>query len=271
MQWGAPSVKLYVVSDLHFEASPSWDFPLALPTFDVAVIAGDLDCPLERAVERIATTRCFSGKPVILVPGNHEFDGSIFQDALASGAERAAAIPGVHLLHRRAAIVAGVRFIGATLWTDYEFGGNTRANMIRAGQEMPDHKAIRYREAGGHISRFMPWHTRREHKLDRAFIEHELSLPHEGPTVVVTHHLPSARSIATRFLGSPLNPAFASNLDDLIEAYRPTLWVHGHSHHAVDYRIGQTRIIGNPKGYGPVQGQPRTDNPGFSESFTIEV
>lgn len=122
MQWGAPSVKLYVVSDLHFEASPSWDFPLALPTFDVAVIAGDLDRPLERAVERIATTRCFSGKPVILVPGNHEFDGSIFQDALASGAERAAAIPGVHLLHRRAAIVAGVRFIGATLWTDYEFG-----------------------------------------------------------------------------------------------------------------------------------------------------
>lgn len=264
-------MNLYVVSDLHFEASPSWDFPLALPAFDVAVIAGDLDCPLERAVERIAATPCFSGKPVILVPGNHEFDGSIFQDALASGAERAAAMPGIHLLHRRAAFIGGVRFIGATLWTDYELGGNTRANMIRAGQEMPDHKAIRYREAGGHISRFMPWHTRREHKLDRAFIEHELSLPHEGPTVVVTHHLPSARSIAPRFIRSPLNPAFASNLDHLIEAHRPTLWVHGHSHHAVDYRLGQTRIIANPKGYGPVQGQPRTDNPSFNELCTIEI
>lgn len=115
-------MKLYVVSDLHFEASPSWDFPQTLPDFDVAVIAGDLDCPLERAVDRIAATSCFSGKPVILVPGNHEFDGSIFQDALATGAERAAAIPGVHLLHRRAAIIASVRFIGATLWTDYELG-----------------------------------------------------------------------------------------------------------------------------------------------------
>lgn len=38
----------------------------------------------------------------------------------------------MHLLHRRAVIIGDVRFIGATLWTDYELGGNTRANMIRA-------------------------------------------------------------------------------------------------------------------------------------------
>jgi len=264
-------MKLYIVSDLHFETAPAWSFPEDLPSFDVAVLAGDIDCPLDRAIDRIAQSPCLTDKPVVVVPGNHEFDGGVFQDVLAEGEARVAANRHVRLLHRRTAVIQGVRFVGATLWTDYELNGTTRASMILAGQEMPDHKMIRYREPSGHISRFMPWHTRAEHKLDRAFIEAELASPFEGPTVVVTHHLPSRQSVATRFVGNPLNPAFASELGPLIEAFRPALWVHGHSHHSMDYRIGETRILSNPKGYGPFEGKPRNEHPGFQPAMIVEV
>lgn len=264
-------MKVSLISDLHFETAPAWSFPENLPRFDVAILAGDIDCPLDRTIDRIAATPCLTGKPVVVVPGNHEFDGGVFQDVLVAGEVKAAANPHVHLLHRKTIVIQGVRFVGATLWTDYELNGTTRASMILAGQEMPDHKAIRYREPSGHLSRFMPWHTRREHKLDRAFIEAELASPFDGPTVVVTHHLPSRQSIATRFVGNPLNPAFASELAPLIATFQPALWAHGHTHHSNDYRIGETRILSNPKGYGPFVGKPRTENPSFQPAMIVEV
>ena len=264
-------MRLLVVSDLHLETSPAWSFPEDLASFDVAVLAGDIDCPLDRAIDPIAQSPCLTDKPVVVVPGNHEFDSGVFQDVLAEGEARAAENPHVHLLHCRTAVIQGVRFVGATLWTNYELSGTTRASMILAGQEMPDHKVIRYREPSGHVSHFMPWHTRAEHKLDRAFIEAELASPFEGPTVVVTHHLPSRQTIGTRFVGNPLNPAFASELSPLIEASRPALWVHGHSHHSMDYRLGETRILSNPKGYGPFEGKPRTENAAFQAAMVVEI
>jgi len=168
-------------------------------------------------------------------------------------------------------IVGGVRFIGATLWTDYALYRTTKPSMVLAGQTMPDHKLIRYRETSGHISRFMPWHARAEHLLDRAFIETSLREPHDGPTVVATHHLPSSKSIFRMFQGHPLSPAFASDLEPMIEKYQPALWVHGHAHHSNDYRVGATRIVANPKGYGPNPKRPRSENPLFDEKMIVEL
>ena len=36
---------------------------------------------------------------------------------------------------------------------------------------------------------------------------------------------------------------------DLIDEARPALWIHGHMHSRIDYRIGATRIVANPLGY----------------------
>jgi Icc-related predicted phosphoesterase len=242
-----------------------------LPAFDVAVVAGDMDRGIARTVRRLVEVPVLAGKPVIYVPGNHEFDESIYQDVIADGLLAAEAYPNIYVLHRAAAVIAGVRFIGSTLWTDYALYRTTKSSMVLAGQTMPDHKVIRFREAGGHISRFMPWHVRTEHMLDRTFIETALRQQHEGATVVVTHHLPSPRSIFGMFRGHPLNPAFASNLEPMIEQYQPALWVHGHAHHSNDYRVGVTRILSNPKGYGPLPGRPRSDNPDFEERLIVEV
>ncbi|GJE04655.1 hypothetical protein [Methylobacterium isbiliense] len=83
-------------------------------------------------------------------------------------------------------------------------------------------------------------------------------------TVVVTHHAPSRRSIHPSCAGDPLNPAFASDLDHLIKAARPALWVHGHVHSSFDYRISTTRVICNPKGYG-------AENLSFDPELVVDV
>jgi Icc-related predicted phosphoesterase len=267
-------VKLLVLSDLHLETRPDWVWPRVMPEFDTAIVAGDVAGSCAASVEELAAATSLRGKPVIFVPGNHEFYNSILQDNLATG--RAAAFgANVHLVARDAVVIHGVRFLGATLWTDYRLFGTAKKSMVQAGHDMPDHGSIRIREGNGsaaHISRFMPWHAAAEHRKDLAFLVDELSRPFAGPTVVVTHHLPSARSISLRFQGSALNPAFASDLEWLIERHRPEFWIHGHTHDSCDYRLGTTRIICNPKGYGPsyLEGR-RLQNASFDPQLLIDV
>ena len=58
--------------------------------------------------------------------------------------------------------------------------------------------------------------------------------------------------------------AFVSDLEDLILATHPTLWVHGHVHNSCDYRVGATRVLCNPHGYG-------SENPTFDGALVVEV
>lgn len=248
-------MRLWILSDLHAEQSA----PVALREpggeFDVAVIAGDVHGSCVAAVEWLAAAPQLRGKPVVFVPGNHEFFGSVLQDNLAAGLAAAARTHGrVHLLSRSSVAIGPIRFVGCTLWTDYRLLGSPKASMILAGEELDDHRLIRYREVSGHISRFMPWLTAAEHRLDLAFLADELVKPHPGPIVVVTHHLPSRGSIAARFSESQLNPTFASDLDWLMHERGPALWLHGHTHEACDFRIERTRVLCNPMGYGSPRG-----------------
>lgn len=169
-------------------------------------------------------------------------------------------------MHRRTVVIERVRFIGCTLWTDYRLLGTPKPSMVFAGQELNDHRLIRYREEGGHYSRFMPWHAAAEHRLDLAFIRSELGKPHDGPTVVVTHHAPHPQSIQPRHQGSALSPAFVSDLSALIEDFQPELWIHGHDHGSHDYRVGRTRIFANQAGYPDLLGR---ENRGFDPRCVI--
>lgn len=262
-------MRLLVISDLHLEFGP-FKFSSALPDFDVAVFAGDIGKPVTAAIEWIQSERqkTLKDRPVIYIPGNHEFYGSEMKSALANG-RAAAELAGIELLARQSVVIDGVRFIGCILWTDYRLHGRPKMSMIVAGQELNDHRLIRYREHDGHYSRFMPWHAAAEHRLDLAFIRSELAAVHDGPTVVVTHHAPHPGSVQPRHQGSSLSPAFASDLGTLIEEFQPEIWIHGHNHGSHDYRIGRTRIFANQAGYPNLHGD--RENPGFDPHCVIEV
>jgi hypothetical protein len=105
------------------------------------------------------------------------------------------------------------------------------------------------------------------HRASRAWLARELAQPFAGPRVVVTHHLPSWRSVAPRFLRAPSNAAFASDLDALFDPV--TLWIHGHTHHSFDYLAGRTRVVANPRGYLLKDGG--FENPGFQPDLIVEL
>ena len=253
------SVRLWVLSDLHLEfydAPP----PLDVPDADVCVMAGDL---LNRGVvpsmhylaEQVAPRM-----PVVFVPGNHEYYRSSLVEAMHEA--RKLKLPNVHLLDGSPVVLDGVRFVGATLWTDYELGGGKPWNMNAAAGLLNDFRAISYRKHPW--QRLSPMHLEQEHFLHRRCIDDALAMPYDGPSVVVTHHAPHPRSVHERFAGSSLNAAFASNLTDLIERRRPNLWVHGHMHDSCDYVVGETRVLCNPAGY-------KGENTGFDPHLVVEV
>ena len=254
-------MKIHLMSDIHLETGPKWQFAEDLPDFDVAVYAGNIHQSLGRTVRTLASASHLQGKPVILVPGNREHHGCILQDNLAEGLA-AAEGTNVRVLARAATLVGDVRFVGATLWTDYALQGAQDLSMRIAAVRIADHRLTRYREPDGRVRWFTPLHALDEHMADREFVCRSLRDAHPGPTVVVTHHAPSKRSLPKLFRKSALWAAFASDLESTIRRHSPALWLHGNANRSLDYRIGATRVACNPKGYGPTDSLP-CENPLF--------
>jgi calcineurin-like phosphoesterase family protein len=91
-------------------------------------------------------------------------------------------------------------------------------------------------------------------------------VPFDGKTVVVTHHAPSSQSVHPRYANDLLTPAFASNLENLMDGDRAALWIHGHMHDPFDYEIYGTRVVCSPRGYAP-----NSLTPEFRPDWVVEV
>lgn len=243
-------MRLHILSDLHTEFD---EFDPPETDADIVVLAGDIGVGrggIEWAV------RQFGERPVVYVPGNHEyFHHDIgFMDELRSSAPA-----NVRVLDNESCEFHGVRFLGATLWTDFMLYGEGEAwfSRQRARRSIDDFSVIRNGDR-----RFTPEDSVRLHEASKAWLVSELQTPFTGETVIVTHHLPATPSIASRYRNDPLNPTFASRLEDVIEIYRPDLWIHGHTHVACDYEIFGTRVVCNPRGY-PGESADRKFQPGL--------
>ena len=258
-------MKLWIISDLHLEYEElAW--PLIAPDADVCVVAGDVMPGCAKAVRWLGENVALH-MPVIFVAGNHEFYGDFIAEGRKAGAVEESMWPGVHFLANDAKVLDGVRFVGATLWTDFAYGAKTAADIAwnerSAEGLLPDYRAI-HGKSSLNPDPLTAAQIADMHAYSRGFIEQLLAIPFDGPTVVVTHHAPHPGSVSEQFRGSGLNPAFVSDLSDVIERGRPELWVHGHMHQSFDYRVGGTRIVCNPRGCG-------TENPGWNPMMVVEV
>lgn len=259
-------MRLLILSDLHLEV---WreNAPAIRPESsrpDVVILAGDIDQPA-RALAW--AERTFAGLPVIYVSGNHEGYGDSWEGAQRSLARQAEASSNVRLLNRGETVIGGVRFLGATLWTDYAlFGAEQRQGAMAAAERvLMDYRRIEVEDGGLH--QMTPDDTVHLHRADLAWLAEKLETPFDGRTVVVTHMAPSLHSVATRYAQDPVSAAFSSNLDALAE--RADLWVHGHTHDSFDYRIGNCRVVCNPCGYLRRDGTP--ENERYDPDLIVEV
>jgi predicted phosphodiesterase len=135
-------VRLWILSDLHLELTRGWDLPSgdARLAFDLLVVAGDLIPRMERGVRWLRER--VPDRPVIYVPGNHEFYGTDIQRTLEK-AKAAAAGTNVHVLENETVRIGDVTFAGATLWTDFALSGDAHRAMVAAADRMNDYKKIR--------------------------------------------------------------------------------------------------------------------------------
>lgn len=254
---------LWVLSDLHIELSRRWDLPApnARPDYDVLVIAGDLIPRMDRGVKWLLER---TDRSVVYIAGNHEGYGTDL-DRTIKKARVAAAGTHVHVLENDSVEIDGVLFFGAIGWTNFNLHGNAEHAMRTAGSVMNDYAKIR---VDHYRRRLRPTDTLARHIKTRAFLQRELEKPRTGQTRVVVTHMPFvAEGVRRGQEREEISAAYASRAH--IEG--ANLWLYGHTHESRDFRIGDTRIVSNGKGYGPWYANETWENPDFDEQLVIEI
>lgn len=246
-------MRIHILSDLHIEFSPY--LPVAVEA-DVVVLAGDIGLR-ERGVKWAeAAFNC----PVLYVPGNHEFYGGHLNKTLQK--MRGACAEHVRVLDFDEVIIGGVRFLGVTAWTDYAANGNAVLDMITARASINDFRTIRT----DNYRRIQPEDLRQISVRAKEWLAERLASPSDGKTVVITHHAPSVLSLVPiwgRNSNTTLDSSYANSWELLFDK-GVDLWIHGHSHHSIDYLAGGTRIVSNTRGYPG-------ENCKFVPEFVVEI
>ncbi len=275
-------MKIQLLSDLHLEAHPHWQ-PKPGPGAELLVLAGDIgsyqtgslltdpDFGLARFSPRL-------GWPtqVLFVPGNHEYDGLDFDRAHDRLRETCTRL-GITWLEREvlvwgnsaASALGQLRFIGTTLWTDFdalapEAGASTLSGNPLAQQLKARDKAFRaanyyLRKAATtrHGAPMLAQQVREQALVCQAWLAEALAQPFDGTTVVVTHFAPSLRSADPRYGLTPGTAGFCNALDGLLPAAQ--FWLHGHLHAPSNYQHLGCQVLANPLGYARKGEQGRFD------------
>lgn len=262
-------MKLHIISDLHLDFSrlPLDDYEFEKDA--TLIIAGDL-AEGTRAIEFLDMV-CNRVKNVIYVMGNHEYYGNQFGSMLPVELKQKlmevsyGLADNVSICDQGSYEIDDVVFICATLWTDF-FGGN-ESSMNEAKYYMNDYSQIKN---GDFL--LNPLDVYAMHNLHLEHIKRELNKHADKKCVVVTHHGPSFKSMDARYAGRTGNEFFYSDLDYLFDDHENiALWVHGHTHASMDYKINKSRVICNPRGYSRYKNPLDCENRSFNPKLKVQV
>lgn len=277
-------MRIFPISDLHLERR-SLPLPAITADFDVLVFAGDgHEGEPTQTVEVVAELA--SGRPAVIVPGNHDYyrrdrhDHRTMADMLAEMRQASQRINEtadddlIHILTGDDELeIEGIRFIGATLWGDWSIAGRWRPDIPGAAASAAarrDAVSLKkgLRDYAGWIQTseglWDPLATIAAHAVDRTQIIDGLIGSGKAPTVVVTHTPPLAEA-TDLYQGQPVpwwTPAFYGSdfLREIPEELQPDIWISGHVHRSFDLTCGRTRVISNP-----------VEGPDFNPNLTIEL
>lgn len=283
-------MKLHILSDLHNEFVLHQPDPEAVAAVDVIVLAGDIDVGIKGL---IWAREAFPGHEIVYVAGNHEFYHHHWNQLLVDMRLKAEAL-GVHFLENQAVTIGEVRFLGATLWTDFDYFGRKKrqACMREAEQKLNDFRTIKAQTiqpervaaimgtADGKkgpvrwTRKLTAVHTLERHRESMVWLQDQLLNGDPEKTVVVTHHYPHKNSCAPRWANEPLTAIYGSNVPNemLLQA---SLWIHGHAHESFDYRIEDSkmsmRVVSNPRGYPMGRLKNEFENEAFDPALLVKI
>lgn len=271
-------MKIQLLSDLHLEGHPRYQ-PRPAPGAELLVLAGDVGSYQHgsQLVDDDFGLARFSPRegwpvPVLYVPGNHEYDALDF-DATHARLRATCERLGITWLEREEHVVDGIRFVGTTLWSDFD------ALALRPGATEPTlqqvlrlrHKAFRAANyylgkaaATRHGAPLLAEGWRGLALECQEWLRAALARPFDGTTVVVTHFAPSLRSADPRYGETPGTAGFCNSLEPLLA--QAQFWLHGHLHCRHDYVEGGCRVVANPLGYAS-----KGEQDGFREDLIVDI
>lgn len=264
-------MRIQIASDLHLEHI-EWRFPdyrgVEPTAADILILAGDIASGT-RALDLFGNWPY----PVIYIPGNHESYGASIEHTEAEFLRRAATFPNIHVLTQGRCEIAGIRFLGCTLWTDYDLFGTENHSLAMAicERQIIDHLYIKTINN----TPFKPADALQIHQAQKQWLRDQLADPFAGKTVVITHHAPSRLSLHPIYTNDLSSAGFVSDLSDLMGS--ATLHIHGHTHNSFDYVINGTRVIANPMGYNRGiksvldSAELQHENPYFNSRLVIDI
>lgn len=230
-------MKLAIYSDLHLEFQP---FTPPKLDVDVVILAGDIGCSLDGLI----WARDNFDQKVVYIPGNHEFYDGLYDDTLARMFDFSKKY-GIHFLLNESVEIQDIEFVGTTLWTDFQLF-NQRSDAIYDARKLDDFRKIVKRDEKNDIANLTPSDVLKLNSEALFFLE-ESFLKVVKKRVVITHHAPTLLSINPVYKEHYLTPCYASNFDGLVVASCADLWIHGHTHHNVNYHIAKTNVITNQR------------------------
>lgn len=250
-------MRILALSDLHLEFG-NWDqqknfLSLLDPDgVDILILAGDI-CMHKQIIDSMSLIcKRFENSDVIWVHGNHEYYASNKETVIAHTNEALRQNRNLHWLECSAEVIRGQRFVGTTMWFSYSDINNEIESFMNDFRVIED---------------FKKWVYQTNLKSTN-FIEGSVN----ESDIVITHHLPSFKSVSSRFSKNDLNNFYVCDMEPFIRKRGPKLWIHGHTHDSKDYDIEHalvprtTRIICNPRGYAP-----NDLNPDFRKDWIIEI
>jgi hypothetical protein len=187
------------------------------------------------------------------VPGNHEYDNLDFDtthERLRETCDRL----GITWLEREVVVRGRTRFVGTTLWSDFDafITDDDRAHPQRVERK----RAKAYRAANYYLQKAATTRAgelwlapgwREQALVCQQWLRGALAQPFDGTTVVVTHFAPTLHSADPRYGLTPGTAGFCNSLDDWLS--RADYWFHGHLHCQQDYVQNGCRVLANTLGY----------------------
>lgn len=244
-------MKIRILSDLHIDVSK---FELKPLGEDLLILAGDISNKPEDTFNIVKNYMTNSEEnSVIFILGNHDYYNDTIIDRIKYWKHFGKQLgSNFHFLNQSSVIInskdsslsSGIEFYGTTLWSNVDLSNNTN-NRFKLYK---DFKHIRKNSI---YDRITPLDYINLYNQDIVKLNEFLDSKSDFKRIIITHHLPSYKSVSEKYKYNPFNDFFASNLDNLVLKHTESikLWIHGHTHSSFDYNIGNTRILCNPRGY----------------------
>lgn len=244
-------MRVLVLSDLHFEfhkdGGTAFLADLPKENIDLVILAGDICLSDQIPVVLGMFCKAYIEAKVIYLHGNHEFYHSDRQEVIGYTQDALADHDNLIWLDNDVVELDGVRIVGAPMWFR-----DPPPEVQPFKRQMNDFAVI---------EGFEDW-VYEENAKARAFFDKEV----RKGDVVITHYVPTFRSVHPRYVGSPLNAFFVCDQEDLILEREPRIWIHGHTHDSFDYLLGSTQVTCNPFGYVRLE-----ENQGFDPAKIIDL